>query len=98
MAIKHKKYIHTSSGENVRAIKVTERNFKEVADWSGAIAFSKENVTGDVSNQRVRVKGLMAQVGDFVVRVQKGTDDKNKPVWHFFRVKHFNFFNEFKAV
>ena len=100
MAVKisHKPYKHTSSGEAVRAIRVTSGNFKNVAQWCNGLAVSKESKEGEITRQRVRLKGLMAQVGDFIVRVQKGVDDNNKPVWHFFRVKQLDFLDEFKSA
>lgn len=80
MAVTTKKYIRKSSrtGAEFRAIRVTARNYENVAEWSGGEVLRKETETGDVTNQRVKVKGLVAQLGDFVVKDEEGK---------FFRVK-----------
>lgn len=97
--VSHKKYKHTSSGEVVRAVRVTENNFINVANWSNGLAISKVNAEGDVSKQRVRLNKLIAQRGDFVVRVEKGFDEATKkPVFHFFRVKQLDFFEQFQPA
>ncbi len=92
MSVTTKKYKQKNSktGEVFRAIRVTARNFLEVATWAGAMAISKESPTGDVSNQRVRVNKLVAQIGDVVVLKEipgqpyKRADYTSKD---FFRVK-----------
>lgn len=33
MSVKHLKYTNKTTGETVRAIKVTEKNFQNIADW-----------------------------------------------------------------
>lgn len=70
MSVKHLKYTNNTTGETVRAIKVTEKNFKRIADWineTDASVFHKLNdqaealckfdkKVGDFSEQRVRVR------------------------------------------
>ena len=97
--VSHKKFKHTSSGEIARAVRVTEGNFVNVANWCGGMAISKVDSNGDVSRQRVRLKNLIAQRGDFIVRVEKGIDEATKkPVFHFFRVKQLDFFEQFQPA
>lgn len=78
MAVKTKKYrskLYTN--REVRAIKVTEKNYVSVAEWCGGEAVqkvSKVPVEGnfDVSDHRVRVRtprGIrVARVGEFVFK------------------------------
>jgi hypothetical protein len=90
VAVKHKKYKNKSNHNEVRAIRVTARNCVNVANWVGpkAEAIIKINKDGQESNHRVKVNGLVAQVGDFVVRqLTDAKDDDGKPVYKFFRVK-----------
>ena len=79
MSVKHLKYTNRVTGETVRAIKVTERNYQKVAEWadsySDTFGEALETVslkTGDVSNHRVKIytkKGWrVAKVGEYVVR------------------------------
>lgn len=100
VAVKHKKFKNKSNHNEVRAIRVTARNFVNVANWVGpkAEAIVKIDDAGQERNHRVKVNGLVAQVGDFVVRqeVQKGED--GKPVYKFFRVKDDVFEAEYVAV
>lgn len=84
-----KKYSKANSrtGEVFQAVRLNDRNYLNVANWSGGTAIEKISADGDISNQRVKVKGLIAQLGDFVV---KGEDGK------FFRVKDDVFEAEYK--
>ena len=88
MSVKHTPYL-TNNGTEVRAVKVSAKNYSAVAKWSGGLAISKQ-VTKDGEetyiNQRVRVGKLIAQIGDFVVREQIG-ESEGKPVYKFYRVK-----------
>lgn len=101
MALNTKKYTrkNAKTGEVFRAVRVTAKNFIEVANWAGAMAVSKVSKTGDVSNQRVRVNKLVAQIGDLVVLKElpgvpyKRADYTSKD---FFRVKDDVFEAEFK--
>ncbi len=76
MAVKHKKYVlKTNPTEFVRAIKVTERNYLEIAKWCGGQNredIKTVNGETDISNHRVAVKtpaGLrVAKVGEFVFK------------------------------
>lgn len=80
MAIRTKKY-ESNGGRNVRAVKVTERNFQDLVGWvirnsenvnpNKSVASAHVNKRGDVSNQRLRLhidgKGVrVARVGDYV--------------------------------
>lgn len=70
MTVKHLKYTNTTTGETVRAIKVTEKNFEAVAKWINHTAphISRNWVNeakalsvldmknNDVSGQRVKVR------------------------------------------
>lgn len=96
--VKHKPYQDRVNHRQVRAIRVTAANFIKVANWSGGLAISKVDKNGDISRQRVRVAGLIAQIGDFVVRVEDGKDEKGKPVYKFFRVKDDIFEATYKPV
>lgn len=89
MSVKTKKYTkkNSTTGEVYRAIRVTARNFHNVASWCKGLAVAHIDENGDVSRQRVKVKGLVAQIGDFVVKNEKGA---------FFRVKDDVFEAEYK--
>ncbi len=101
MALNTKKYTrkNAKTGEVFRAVRVTATNFIDVANWAGAMAISKVSKDGDVSNQRVRVNKLVAQIGDLVVLKElpkvpyKRADYTSKD---FFRVKDDTFEAEFK--
>lgn len=95
--VSHKLYRHRTSRKEIRAIRVTARNFINVANWCGGMAISKVSKDGDVTNQRVRVNGLVAQIGDFVVRDQVPSVNK-KPAYKFFRVKDDVFEAEYKLA
>lgn len=98
VAIKHKPFKNKHNHEVVRAIRVTARNFIDVANWSGGLAISKVDGSGDISRQRVKVAGLIAQIGDFVVRREVGKDEAGKPVHKFVRVKDDTFEAEFASA
>jgi hypothetical protein len=70
MTVKTKLYVTKGKGKGsrVRAIRVTARNFVAVANWSHGTAIEHIDDKGDVSKQRVRVSGLIAQIGDFVCK------------------------------
>lgn len=89
MSVTTKKYTrkNAKTGELFRAIRVSARNFLNVAVWSKGEALQKNAPGGDVSNQRVKVKGLVAQIGDFVVKDEEG---------NFFRIKDDVFEAEYK--
>ena len=91
MAVKTKRYraLHTTPlairNDEVRAIRVTDRNFVSVAEWAGGEARYREiekdgKLTG--VNRRVAVrtpKGIrIAKVGDFVVKSEQQFDGKKK--------------------
>lgn len=80
MAVKTKKYraLHTTKiairNDEVRAIRVTDRNAENVAAWlgeRGEFASNRKLYQTEVTNRRVRVKTpdgwRVAKVGDFVV-------------------------------
>lgn len=79
MAVKTKLYFNRENHTVVRAIRVTARNFRNVAEWCKGDALYRVDDADDVSQQRVKVGKLIAQIGDFVV---KDTDTGK-----FFRVK-----------
>lgn len=70
MSVKHLKYTNNTTGETVRAIKVTEKNFEAVAKWINHTAphisrnwvneakalFDLDIKNKDVSGQRVKVR------------------------------------------
>jgi hypothetical protein len=91
MAVSTKKYTkkHSKTGRIYRAVRVTLRNYINVANWSGGIAIEHVDASGDISKQRVKVKGLVAQPGDFVVKDEDGK---------FFRVKDDVFEAEFQLA
>lgn len=101
VAVKHKPYKNKSNHNPVRAIRVTARNYVNVSEWAGgnSVAIVRIGNDGQESNHRVKVNGLVAQVGDFVVReeiIAKG--ENGKPVYKFFRVKDDTFEAEYAAV
>lgn len=98
VSVKHLPYQNKSNHTKVRAIRVTARNFRNVAIWCGGSAMSKQSPSGDISKQQVRLNRLVAQIGDFVVRQEKGVDEKGKPTYKFFRVKDDVFEAEYKAL
>lgn len=93
VAVKHKLYKNKTNHNEVRAIRVTARNFINVANWCDGEALVKILPSGDEVNQRVKVKGLVAQVGDFVVR-ETVVDKNDKIVNQFRRIKD----DEFEAA
>lgn len=98
MAVSHKPYKNKSNHTPVRAIRVTARNFVNVANWVGekAEAIVKIDEAGQETNHRVKVGGLIAKVGDFVVREEVGERKTgHKPVYKFFRVKDDTFEAEY---
>ena len=70
MSVKHLKYTNNTTGETVRAIKVTEKNFESVAKWINHTAqhishswvneakalYVLDMKNNDVSGQRVKVR------------------------------------------
>lgn len=90
MAVKHLSYMHKTTGTEVRGLRVTAKNFVNLAKWSNGMAISRsvilENGEEKFINQRIRVGKLIAQVGDVVVREQIG-ESEGKPVYKFYRVK-----------
>ena len=78
MSVKHLKYTNKTTGETVRAIKVTEKNYQNVAKWADSYsdtfgeAVVKIDKNGDESQHRVRVytkKGWrVTRVGEYVIR------------------------------
>lgn len=84
MAVSHKKF-RNAAGEEVRAIRVTERNYINVMNWVSdtksnhdhkAVAIEHVSKDGDVSNQRIKlhVHGVgirVARVGDWIIRTAK---------------------------
>jgi len=82
MGFKTKKYSSNQIGNGplaeVRAVKVTEKNYRDVAEWvGGEAASSHDKKTKDVFDHRVRVKtpkGIRAaRVGDFVYKAADDT-------------------------
>lgn len=70
MSVKHLKYTNNTTGETVRAIKVTEKNFKRIADWinetdasvsrkfkqDAEALYDFDDKSKDVYGQRVKVR------------------------------------------
>lgn len=99
ISVKHLLYTHVPRLVNVRAIRVTARNHVNVANWCGGLAIKRVDKHGEESNHRIRVKKLMAQVGDWVVREEVGLDEStNKPVYKFYRVKADEFAENYGKV
>lgn len=101
MAVKHLPFVRITPGfpdMHVRAIRVTERNHVNVANWCDGLAIKRVDKNGEESNQRVRVKKLIAQVGDYVVRETVGLDENNKPVYKFYRVKAADFVDNYSSA
>lgn len=82
MAIRTKRFI-SRGGNKVRAVKITEKNYHELAIWignnannlkAGPIAIEKVSARGDISEQRIKLhilgKGIrVPRVGDYVFHV-----------------------------
>jgi hypothetical protein len=82
MAVRPKRYI-SQGGRVVSAVKLTEANYNDAADWAnnnsvnltaGTESIVKLSATGDESNHRVRLrikgKGIrVARVGDYIAYV-----------------------------
>jgi hypothetical protein len=82
MAVRPKRY-ESKGGRKIRAVKVTERNYDDLAGWIGRnatnlkanpVAVVKLSATGDETDHRVKLhlSGLgirVARVGDYVAHV-----------------------------
>lgn len=105
MAVSHKKF-RNADGKEVRAIRVTERNYSNVGNWVDETkttydtkVISKVHVdkSGDLSDHRISLRvpnqGIrVARVGDWIVR------DAKEGVGIYFRVAKDEFEKEFKLV
>ena len=76
MAVKTKK-VEFFNGPDGRGVKVSARNFENVAEWAdGEALFKRERYHTEITNQRVKVKTKkgwrVAQIGDTVVKLTDG--------------------------
>lgn len=107
MAIKTQKYkaISKASGQKIRAVRVTERNYLELAKWAGKApniisATNLEKIVDghDITDQRVRlhVAGLgvrVVRVGDYIF---KNVTDEGKVTSEAYPAKAADFEATFK--